>query len=118
MKSIKMEKKYLEWLSSSDTGVSSETLMYALHNVKKPYPDIPHDPSDFGRIYRMFTKFPELENRLDEVLGFDWGHEIMKKRMNEFIVQYMDIKTMYESELGQEYMPRTYELLKRLRKAP
>lgn len=44
--------KLNEWIVSSDTGISSKTIWSVLQGVKYSG-DIPYDPSDFGRCYRL-----------------------------------------------------------------
>lgn len=42
----------IEWLLSGDTGISSKTICAVMTGNKKADsfgPDVPHDPSDFGR---------------------------------------------------------------------
>ena len=57
-----------DWPKSRDIGVSSATI-YAVFTNLAIYPDhdIPHDPSDFGRCYRLLTLAPQWEARLREV---------------------------------------------------
>lgn len=61
-----------EWIISDDTGISSKTIWAVMMDcVPEEYPwhkfDVPHDPSDFGRCYRLLQKFPEWKARLEEV---------------------------------------------------
>ncbi|SDY99321.1 hypothetical protein SAMN04488069_12916 [Hymenobacter psychrophilus] len=64
-----MEGKYVDWITGSDTGTSSITIILALNG--RPAPrygfDIPYDMGDLGRCIRMLEKFPELEARLPEL---------------------------------------------------
>jgi len=68
-----------EWIIGDDTGVSSKTIwavMTKSTNAKMPFGcDIPHDPSDFGRCYRLLEHFPEWKKRLNEIPKFfpKWG---------------------------------------------
>lgn len=58
------------WIAGCDTGISSKTIFFTL--TGRPYlgefrPDVPHDPDDFGRCYRLLKKIPEWRSRLPEV---------------------------------------------------
>lgn len=60
----------IDWLLSCDTGVSSKTICAVMTGSKivgSFGPDVPHDPSDFGRCYRLLALFPEWLERLPEV---------------------------------------------------
>ena len=56
--------KLLEWSLGNDTGASSKTMLKAAIRPVKGG-DIPHDPSDFGRCYRLMEAVPELRSRFD-----------------------------------------------------
>lgn len=60
---------YYRWALGHDSGVSSMTIMQALTGIRclRHGPDVPHDPADFGRCYRMLVLFPELRPRIGEV---------------------------------------------------
>ncbi|SAL01580.1 hypothetical protein AWB80_08158 [Caballeronia pedi] len=64
--STKAQRKLGNWLLSGDTGVSSETMaaialgatsLGGKHHYRG---DAPHDPSDFGRCYRLVINVPEI----------------------------------------------------------
>jgi len=57
----------IAWYHGSDTGTSSETIWSVMtgHPVRRA--DIPYDPSDFGRCYRLRERFPAWRARLGEV---------------------------------------------------
>lgn len=66
----------LEWLLGHDTGISSLTICAVLsgkHGIAAEVArghfgaDIPHDPADFGRCYRLLQAIPEWRARLEEV---------------------------------------------------
>lgn len=64
------QKQLLEWIAGPDTGISSKTIFAALTGItwtERFSPDIPHDPDDFGRCYRLLLIFPEWRFRLAEV---------------------------------------------------
>jgi hypothetical protein len=77
------------WISSNDTGVSSKTIWAVMMNCVNTEDagafdyDIPHDPEDFGRCYRLLEAVPEWKPRLFEVarafpkwgpLVREWNH--------------------------------------------
>jgi hypothetical protein len=65
-----IEKRYVEWLVGDDTGTSSETLLLIHVGILKRSRfgfDAPHDPSDFGRCYRLVKKFPEIKGSFHDV---------------------------------------------------
>ena len=60
----------LRWMMSGDTGISSETILSVMTDTPMSGhfgPDVPYDPSDFGRCYRLLNHFPEWKSRLHEV---------------------------------------------------
>ena len=63
-----------QWIIGGDTGVSSNTIwavmMGAVTGNEPWYTfNVPHDPSDFGRCYRLLVLFPEWRARLNEVVA-------------------------------------------------
>ena len=60
------------WIVGRDTGISSRTIwavmMHAVPRVHHPFDfNVPQDPADFGRCYRLLHYFPEWRKRLFEV---------------------------------------------------
>lgn len=57
------------WLKGRDTGISSCTIYAVMTNTPTPMScyDVPHDPDDFGRCYRLLKLFPDWKARLPEV---------------------------------------------------
>jgi hypothetical protein len=59
------------WLAGGDTGTSSITIWSVMTGRPRPkvgwWPDIPHDPADFGRCHRLLENFPAWRARLPEV---------------------------------------------------
>ena len=58
-----------DWLRGRDTGISSCTIYAVMMNTQTPKScyDIPHDPDDFGRCYRLLKLFPAWRERMPEV---------------------------------------------------
>jgi hypothetical protein len=56
----------VDWAQGRDTGISSGTIYSVLTGRGSPCRghDIPHDPSDFGRCYRLLALFPEWRPQL------------------------------------------------------
>ena len=57
----------IDWLLSSDTGISSKTIFAVMTGAKNNNTDVPYDNDDFGRCYRLLQLFPEWKARLPEV---------------------------------------------------
>jgi hypothetical protein len=63
----------LQWITGGDTGISSKTIWAVMMDAVDPHGDgfnrydVPYDPSDFGRCYRLLNHFPEWKLRLGEV---------------------------------------------------
>ena len=61
---------FFGWISSTATGTSSKTIWQTLSGIFIPdlrWHDVPHDPTDFGRCYRLLKVMPEWRERLSEV---------------------------------------------------
>lgn len=104
----------LVWALGDDTGTSSETIvrialgleeMRGLHSF-----DAPHDPSDFGRCYRLIQKFPELRKKLPLV-----GRKC--KAFAPMVKRWDDLSALWEEESnnGTGRAPKLYALMKELR---
>ena len=62
------------WMLSGETGISSETMLGIALGGKKPSKsnwsarlDAPHDPSDFGRCYRLVQIAPSIREDFDRI---------------------------------------------------
>jgi hypothetical protein len=59
-----------QWIADRDTGVSSETMLAIAMGAKKSKVsrfDAPHDPSDFGRCYRLVKAVPEIRTEFGRI---------------------------------------------------
>ena len=105
-----------EWILGSDTGVSSKTIWAVMVGViiketqcgsENGY-DIPHDPDDFGRCYRLLKLFPEWKKRLKEIAKFlpKWRPMIREWRKMTVLYEEDKLKTLYDlmQELESEGM--------------
>lgn len=94
------------WISGCDTGISSKTIFFVMTGRQFSghfRPDVPHDPDDFGRCYRLLQKIPEWKIRIPEVA----------KKYPEWsgLVEHWDELTgMYEREEWKPMYNRMQEL--------
>lgn len=102
----------MAWLDSGDTGISSRTIWSVMMN-RKPVgrwwdADVPHDPGDFGRCYRLLKVMPEWRTRLHEVaLKYsDWG---------PLVQAWDELTALYEEELPNGTAPKLYKRIQELR---
>ena len=61
---------FIAWITSSDTGISSKVIWEVLTGLRLydlSWRDVPHDPADFGRCYRLLKVMPAWRERLSEV---------------------------------------------------
>lgn len=105
------------WVGSGDIGTSSLTIWAVLLGRTSPHGrfDVPHDPSDFGRCYRLLQIAPDWRPRLTEVAAAvpAWA---------PFVREWDQLTALYEHELahgpvqrGKRMAPRTWALLRTLR---
>jgi len=83
----------IEWLLSGDTGISSETILAVMTGSKMGgvfRADHPHDPSDFGRCYRLLNYFPEYKKRLGEVSNRYKKWKPLVDNWNELTALYVE----------------------------
>ncbi len=102
----------MDWMMSGDTGTSSKTICAVMTGSKLSGPfgaDVPHDPSDFGRCYRLLALFPEWRNRLDEV-AFHFP------AWTALVREWDNLTAMYEEELAEKTgkAPRLYKRMQAL----
>lgn len=106
-------KNLQEWALGRDTGISSMTILGVFYPNLVPHdayrrPDVPHDPSDFGRCYRMLKQFPTL-GPLSMVSDKypEW---------KPFIDNWPELAALYEEELSTGKCPKLYARMQELRK--
>jgi hypothetical protein len=70
-----MNQNALHWIAGRDTGVSSKTIWAVMVGTAPDMADVPHDPDDFGRCFRLLELVPEWRPRLPEVAARypKWG---------------------------------------------
>jgi hypothetical protein len=69
-----MRERALQWIAGRDTGISSKTIWSVMMGVEvlgteawSLQYDVPLDPDDFGRCYRLLELIPGWRARLGEV---------------------------------------------------
>lgn len=98
-----------EWLGSWDTGISSLTIVAVFEGRNAPdRPDVPHDPSDFGRCYRLLQVAPPA-----------WRANL--SRVSErypawrpFVDRWSELEALYEEERPTGEAPKLYALMRDL----
>jgi hypothetical protein len=107
---------YVEWANGGDSGISSATMLGAItgHNFLNDgrvgsyrwRPDVPHDPGDFGRCYRLLERFPELRPQL---------HKVAEKHPEwaRLVERWAELEAMYRAaiESGADEAPELYEAI-------
>lgn len=103
--------KMLEWSLGGDTGASSKTMLRAAIRPVKGG-DIPHDPSDFGRCYRLLEAVPELRLYFPQMVA-------NCPRLTPYINEWDELAMLYEREKanGTGRAPDLYARLKKLSEA-
>ena len=103
-----------DWMQGRDTGISSMTICCTIAGFMWPmhhYPDVPHNPSDFGRCYRFLNLFPDFKPQLHKVA----------ERFPEwipFVREWDKLTEMYEVALASKAKtaPVMYQFMKELEK--
>lgn len=81
-----------EWAIGRDAGISSLTIYQAITgNVSKDGRlDIPYDPDDFGRCYRLLKLFPAWREQLPKVID-------ICPKWRPFVEAWDELTAMYEA---------------------
>jgi len=96
-------KRAYQWTVSGDTGLSSKAIWAAMMGVESAG-DYPHDPSDFGRCYRLLKLIPEWQERLPEIAKAHPHWQPLVDRWDE-------MTALYEKESPNGYCPDLYRLM-------
>lgn len=98
-----------QWILSDDTGTSSITIWAVMMGEYKGLArnNIPHDPSDFGRCYRLLAHFPKWRERLIEVGNVYQIWMPMIERWDE-------MERLWEEESPSGKCPKLYKLMREL----
>lgn len=98
-----------QWLTGRDTGTSSLTIFSAMTGLPSPHGDydVPYDPDDFGRCYRLLRLFPEWREHLNKTVSLcpAWA---------AFVDNWDELTRIYEQELPAGRMPKLYARLQEL----
>lgn len=101
-----------EWRASWDTGISSATIWSVCMDRRAfsdlPVGDVPQDPDDFGRCYRLLRAFPEWRAKLPRVAD-------LYPAWKPLVARWDDLTRLYEEELPTGSAPRLFALLQELR---
>lgn len=98
----------LAWITNGDTGTSSETIWSVLMGRRPKRADIPHDPADFGRCYRLLKVMPSWRERLPEVAG---AYPAWKP----LVEAWDELTRLYEEEEPSGTAPKLYKRMRELR---
>lgn len=107
------EQKIVEWLSGSDTGVSSKALAFAfLGETYFRARFAPADPADLGRCLRLIRLVPQVREMVDELAGY--GH----KEWERLAPHWDELTALFESEKGHPLgkAPKTYQRMQEIRR--
>ena len=112
----------LQWIVGRDTGISSKTIWSVMMGAvpENPHPfhfDVPHDPDDFGRCYRLLQAVPEWRGRLPEVAARfpEWGPLV--DAWGELEEMYVEVGRARDRRWVSDAAQRMYDRMVSLRKA-
>lgn len=87
-----------DWLASDDTGISSKTIYRHMLGYPVLQPGYPHDPSDFGRCYRLLALMPAWRARMGEMAAFG-------KEWARLAAAWDGLTALYEAEVDVSVLP-------------
>jgi hypothetical protein len=100
----------LSWIVGEDTGISSRTIWAVMMGVRPERANVPIDPADFGRCYRLLKVAPEWRERLGEVAEAYpiWG---------PMVAAWDELEVMYEAAVatGKNVSPESRRMYDRMR---
>lgn len=103
--------KPIEWMMGPDTGISSKTICAVMTGCDTTgiWCDVPHDPADFGRCYRLLKSFPEWR-------GFMYQVAERFKEWGPLVAAWDELTALYEEELptGKGKAPKLYARMQTL----
>lgn len=99
-----------EWFNGRDTGTSSLTIYSVFMHTDSPHGqyNIPSDPEDFGRCYRLLKIMPQWRFGLQQVADNFPAWQPLVDHWDE-------LTALYEEELPDGTAPRLYARMKELR---
>jgi hypothetical protein len=90
------------WLDSRDTNAASLTIWFVMMGHRPPgftAPDIPRDPSDFGRCLRLLRRIPVWLPRLPEIA-------VAFPEWKPIVNAWDELTALYLGELAQRRYPK------------
>lgn len=98
-----------EWFRGRDTGTSSFTIFFVMTGTYIPRGnyDVPHDPADFGRCYRLLNLFPKWKTRMPEVA-------VRFPEWRRLVERWDELTKLYEEESPAKTAPKLYARMKEL----
>jgi len=106
------------WVGGGDTGTSSLTIWAVLMNRISPHGrlDIPYDPDDLGRCYRLLRIKPEWEARLAEVAEAVPRWRPFVREWDKLIALFEDdVQNAPKNKWGAPICKKTYDFMQTLR---
>lgn len=103
-----------EWIHGHDTGISSKAIyrhMMGHTSERSTWGTHPHDPSDFGRCYRLLALEPSWRARIGEMAQYSKAWAALAGAWGE-------LTAMYEAVIGSgaQHAPELYHRMKALTK--
>lgn len=111
----------LAWIVGDDTGISSKAIWSRMMGVAYASRDhgwdtYPHDPSDFGRCYRLLKLVPEWRARIEEMASASPEWTALVKHWDELTALYEEeVDTTRHRHRGSA--PRLYARMKEIERA-
>lgn len=111
-----MSQAALLWITSDDTGMSSQHIWAHMMGGKAKPPFAPLDPDDFGRCYRLLCRVPEWRARIGEMAQYS-------KEWAGLVSAWDELTALWEEEIGTGFdrrnhngsAPRLYARMQQLR---
>lgn len=107
-----MAAKIAVWLVSGDAGISSKTMavlaLGAADHVNFIRLDAPHDPSDFGRCYRLVKLIPQIREFFALI-------SIKVPTFAGIICEWDSLCNLYERDFAKGKSQELYERIQSLR---
>lgn len=94
-----MNQRAMKWIVGNDTGVSSKTIWAVMQgtvdgvNRSGGNFDVPHDPSDFGRCFRLLQLIPEWRENMTKIVA-------AFPAWKPFVDVWSDLETLYVKGLN------------------
>lgn len=92
------------WRNSGDTGISSLTIYGVFAGEPYKNPDVPHDPSDFGRCRRLLDLIPEWHADIGKVASVYPWYLPFTDRWSEF-------DRLWNEESSKKIAPQLYHAM-------